>query len=77
MVDFRSNDQPFLGSYSMEALSCGPGHRGTGNTLALPWNSSATCSTNVYEHLLCAAQCQALGHRDEGSAAPAPGKLYN
>lgn len=29
------------------------------------------------EHILCAAQCQALGHRDEGSAAPAPGKLYN
>ena len=67
MVDLHSNDQPFLGSYSMEALSCGPEHRGTGNTQALPWSSFATCS----------AQCQALGHRDEGSAAPAPGKLYN
>lgn len=32
MVDLRSNYQPFLGSYSMEALSCGPGRRGTGNT---------------------------------------------
>ena len=48
MADLRSNDRPFLGSHSMEALSCGPGPTGTGNTQALPWNSSATRSTNVY-----------------------------
>ena len=36
MADLHSNDRPFLGSHSMEALSCGPGPIGTGNTQALP-----------------------------------------
>ena len=41
MADLHSNDRPFLGSHSMGPI-------GTGNTQALPWNSSAMCSTNVY-----------------------------
>lgn len=77
MVGLHSNDRSFVG----HLLHGGPklGTRTQMNKTHRPCPGTALPPVQrmSIEHLLCVDQCKAPGHRDEGSTAPAPGKLRN